>query len=132
MEKTAFNRDNSQIQTVGERLRQLREGVGLTQEKLSENLGVSYNYYGQVERGCKGLSKQLASKLAAYYDETLDYLYYGKSILHENPEFGNKVDLLRCIENCSEEDCTMLLPIVKTLREFIWDCRGQTQKQEKE
>jgi len=123
MEKRVLN--NHIDLEIGKRLRHLRENVGLTQDQLSERLKISNNYYGQVERSYKELSKQLAAKLAEFYSVTLDYLYYGsdKELIYENPEYSNKGELIRYIRSCSEEDCTILLPIVRTVNKTFWQYR---------
>lgn len=41
---------------IGERLRQRRKKMGLTQEKAAELLGMSATYYGEIERGNRAIS----------------------------------------------------------------------------
>lgn len=59
------------------RMRQLREQAHLTQEKLADELGVSVNYLGEVERGRKALSHSLAHRFCSYFHISYDYLYRG-------------------------------------------------------
>ena len=47
--------DNLNVE-IGKRLRQRRKKMGLTQEKAAELLGMSATYYGEIERGNKGIS----------------------------------------------------------------------------
>jgi len=54
---------------IGERLREFRISLGLTQEKMAEILEVSKSHYGQAERGNSNLGEYrlllLADKLGA-------------------------------------------------------------------
>lgn len=43
---------------IGERLRQQRRKMGITQEEAAELLGISSTYYGEIERGNRKLSIQ--------------------------------------------------------------------------
>lgn len=59
------------------RMRQIREQAHMTQEKLADELGVSVNHFGEVERGRKPLSHSLANRFCAYFHISFDYLYRG-------------------------------------------------------
>lgn len=64
---------NDLLIDIGTRLREVRKGCKLTQEKFAEQLGISLNYYGQIERGQSGLSLE---KLKLLYDKfNVDLLY---------------------------------------------------------
>lgn len=67
---------------IGERLRTFRISKGLTQEQMSEKLGVSKTFYGQVERGISnlGLSKLLI--LSDEFDADIGYILTGKKYYH--------------------------------------------------
>lgn len=54
--------------TVGQRLKKLRLSAKMTQDQFSEKLGFSTNYYGQVERDAKELSKNMANEVCKYFD----------------------------------------------------------------
>jgi len=63
---------------VGLRLRQIRLNAHMTQEKLADQLSVTVNYLGEVERGRKPLSLNLARRICRLLDVTYDYLYQGR------------------------------------------------------
>ena len=50
---------------IGNRLRNYRHGLGLSQEKLAEMAGLHPTYIGQVERGEKNLTIESLFKLCA-------------------------------------------------------------------
>lgn len=64
----------------GARLKDLRTTRGLTQEKLSEELGVSWDHLCRVERGNRGCSLDLVIEIAAYFGVSTDYLLLGKRL----------------------------------------------------
>jgi transcriptional regulator with XRE-family HTH domain len=50
---------------LGERIRERREALGLSQESLAERSGVHWTFLGQVERGRRNLSLHNLLKIAA-------------------------------------------------------------------
>lgn len=63
---------------IGERIRNIREEMGLTKEAFAKSLGISGQYLGIVERGASCLS---VNKLKALCDLTglsADYILFGK------------------------------------------------------
>lgn len=47
------------IKIVGDRLRDIRQKKGLTQEQLAKKTGISRNYYARIERGDTGTSMEI-------------------------------------------------------------------------
>lgn len=64
---------------TGKRIRKLRKARGMTQESLSEKIGVNASYLSRVERGEKGCSVDMFVNLSDVFSVTLDYLILGKS-----------------------------------------------------
>ena len=60
--------------TMGDRIREARKKQRLTQEQLSENLGISVEFIGQIERGLKLPSMQVFIKLIETLNVSADYL----------------------------------------------------------
>jgi transcriptional regulator with XRE-family HTH domain len=50
---------------LGERVRERRQALGLSQEALADQAGVHWTFLGQVERGQRNLSLHNLLKLAA-------------------------------------------------------------------
>lgn len=57
-----------------QRLKDLREDLDLTQEKLSNYLHISQRSYSHFENGTRGIPVEILSVLADYYDTSIDYL----------------------------------------------------------
>ncbi len=75
---------------IGKRLKTIRKKQGLTQEKLSEMLGISQKHYSEVERGITGLSVRHLIQLSDILNISLDYLLKGSlPIDTENLELKN-------------------------------------------
>ena len=61
-------------QTLGAKIRQKRQGLGWTQERVSEKLDLSESFYSRIERGERVLSVETLMKIANFYNLSLDYL----------------------------------------------------------
>ncbi|HIW32087.1 MAG TPA: helix-turn-helix domain-containing protein [Candidatus Paenibacillus intestinavium] len=59
---------------LGSRLRQERQRLNLTQEKLAEKVDMSHAYIGQIERGERSLTLETLVNIAEELDVTVDYL----------------------------------------------------------
>lgn len=60
--------------SLGKRIREERLRLNLTQEKLSEDVGISTAYLGQIERGERSLTLDKLVKIAVRLGITVDYL----------------------------------------------------------
>lgn len=52
--------------------------MGLTQEQLAERLNIATSTLGNIERGSKGISMDLAVEISIVLDVSLDYLVLGR------------------------------------------------------
>lgn len=99
-----------QLREIGLRLRERRKELHLTQAKMAEKIGMSTNYYGQIERGKKGLSIERLilchNKLAI----DLNYLITGKR------EAGVKLDDL--LNRIPEEKMISVKKLIEILYEL--------------
>lgn len=83
------------------RLRQIRTGAGLTQEKLAEILEISVSAYKKIESAENQISIEGIRRLQRELNVSSDYLLFGR---HESVE-----DVWRMIVNCSENDKMLLM-----------------------
>ena len=66
---------------MGYRIRELREEMNLSQEKLSEKSGVSRTIISNLENGQNtSTTMKTLSKLAKALDTTLDQLFYPENV----------------------------------------------------
>ncbi|MCI7608337.1 MAG: helix-turn-helix domain-containing protein [Enterocloster clostridioformis] len=62
----------------GKRIQTMRNSMGLTQEQLAERLNIATSTLGNIERGSKGISMDLAVEISIVLDVSLDYLVLGR------------------------------------------------------
>lgn len=65
------------VQASGERLKKVRQALGLTQVDLCEKLDVKQNAYSAWENGKLLMDPFVASILSTKFGVTLDYIYNG-------------------------------------------------------
>ncbi len=63
---------------IGLRIKNIRESMGLSKEKLAKQLGVSGQYLGMVEHGKGCLSIEKIEKLCEITNLSADYILFGK------------------------------------------------------
>lgn len=68
---------------IGERLRKERKKLGLTQEKTAELLGISVTFYGEIERGKKGVSIEKLMLIDEVLKIEPTYLITGRQLTGE-------------------------------------------------
>jgi transcriptional regulator with XRE-family HTH domain len=73
--------------TVGERIREIREKRGMTQDKLAEAAGLSKSFLSEVENDKSNISSQILLRIANELGASMDYLLDGtvKEALDKEP-----------------------------------------------
>lgn len=69
--------DQTQKEEIGKRIAKLRHAHHMTQDMLSEKLGVSPKHISHVERGCTSLSLKTLTEVSQIFQCSLDYLVFG-------------------------------------------------------
>lgn len=64
----------------GRRLRKIRMAYDITQEKLAEELNVSWDYVSRMERGTRSCSIDLLIAISRYFEVSTDYLLTGREM----------------------------------------------------
>ena len=83
--------------TMGDRIRDSRKRLGLTQDQLSEKLDITVAYMSEIERGLKMPSMQLFIKIVEILDVSADYLLRDsvcRGILYPDKEISRKFEKL--------------------------------------
>ncbi len=68
------------IKASGHRIQSLRKRNELTQEQLATRLNIATSTLGNIERGKRGISIDLAIEIAILFNVSLDYLLLGREI----------------------------------------------------
>jgi len=96
---------------VGDRVRTLRKGKGLSQEDLGEKADLHYTYIGAVERGEKNASLDTLNKIAAGLEvEVAEFFSYPSDLTNLNKMKRSIIDGLG---KCSPD-------VVKILSDLVW------------
>lgn len=61
-------------------LKKMREKRGLKQKFIAEQLGISPNYYSQIENGHRQLQIEHILKLRSIFDVSLDEIFFNNEI----------------------------------------------------
>lgn len=97
---------------LGNRLKNERVALGLTQEQAAEYIGVSTSYVGMVERGERTVTLERLVLFAKCLHVTVDYLLFDESEISENRKTQQ---LLRLWNRASENEKNMILSLMKTV-----------------
>ncbi len=71
-----MNFDNK---AFGERIRNLRQIMGISMEEMADQLMVTENYLGKVERGIRRPSFEFVMQFAVTFDVTVDFLLMNRN-----------------------------------------------------
>jgi transcriptional regulator with XRE-family HTH domain len=98
---------------LGERIREKRINTGLSQNVISEKVGLSESFYGHIERGDRKLSVESLAKIADYLDLSLDFLLLESNRSGNNKWLQSELDNL--FRGKSHTQVDYLLGILKVL-----------------
>lgn len=103
-------------QDIGARIRAARRERGMTQDELSERVGVSRSAVAQWETGRAGQVTGNLSRIADVLEVNVEYLMYGddKRAVGDVRQ-GDELALLRLYRECDPEDRQMLLRTARRL-----------------
>ena len=121
-----------EIMDTGERLRELREAKGLSQEEVAKAIGVGRVTYLKYENGENRPVRKL-KELSSFFNVSIDYLLgnespkVSKRDMNDLAKFLNKTEVLfdGNTYNLSEEDQKKL----RSALEFVlWDAKRQNKR----
>ena len=69
--------EKKQLIEIGQRLRQRRQELGLTREKMAELADIGTGYYGQLEVGTSQMSIDTLIKLSQSMHLPMEYILFG-------------------------------------------------------
>ena len=108
-----FNLGDFMSQNIlGNRIREERQKLHLTQAQLAEKLNVSTTYIGYVERGERSLTLEKLTLLANLLGVSIDYLL---SDIVTPPPSSNEKLLLSLFSSASEEEQTLIIEMTKLI-----------------
>ena len=107
---------NIDYKLIGERIKKERKSKGMTQDVLSERLGVSIGYVSQVERGITKISLDLLGAISTILDCDI-----AKLITESATNSGEymETELLNEIRKLNGKKKKYILEIIKLTNETI-------------
>lgn len=123
---------------LGERLSKLRLSRNLTQQQLADSVNISRGTYAQYEINRREPDNDTLSKLAAFFEVSIDYLVTGKHpsesiVSREEEEFLKWVDenlessFFYDFSKSPEESKREMMETLK----FIWEREKKRQERDK-
>ena len=97
--------------TQGERIKDVRNSLGLTLEKFGENLGVTKTAISRIEKGERSLTEQMTKSICREF--SVDYMWLttgeGEMFVESDDDFFERIDRIMAGENESRKN------MIKTL-----------------
>jgi transcriptional regulator with XRE-family HTH domain len=105
---------------IGIRIRNMRLKMNLTQEKLSETIGIGIQHLSKIENGKAQLSLTCLVSIANALKTTTDFLLTDNvDILKSQHQEENE----SFIGDCSPVETIIILKLVKTLKDSLRQCK---------
>lgn len=101
---------------LGNRIRQERLKLNLTQEQLAEKVDLSTSYIGQIERGERNISLDTLVVICKSLGVTIDYLLQDSTNIEEDIVYNQ---LYQLISNRSLNEKVMALDVIKVMFSHI-------------
>ena len=116
------------LKEIGLRIRQKRENLGLSREKLSEIVGLSPYYIGQIERGDRNMSLDTLIKISSSLNISVDFILKGythymenllvKEVIEDNykEELDEEIkNILFLLSGASKENLRLIKDMIKLI-----------------
>ena len=101
---------------MGDRIREARKNLNVTQEQLAESLGITPYYMGELERGNKTPSLDLFINLVEILNVSADYLL--RDIVSVGNVYGDS-SMARKLENLTPKQRVALEALIETYIKYL-------------
>ena len=100
--------EKQQLIEIGQRLRQRRQELGLTRDKMSELADIGSGYYGQLEVGTSQMSIDTLIKLSRSMHLPMEYILFGTG--YQPGDSDAVIDLL---QRCTPRELALAKEMLK-------------------
>jgi len=100
--------DRQQRIEIGQRLRQQRQTLGLTRERMAELADVGAGYYGQLEVGTSQMSIDTLVKLSRSMHLPMEYILFGTGY-----EPGDASAVVNLLSQCNGRELRLAEEVLK-------------------
>ena len=97
---------------IGERIKKARNIRGMTQDRLSQEIGVSIAFLSRIERGSSHISLKRLSQICNILQIEEGQILNGTS---ENSSEYLNTDFKMLLDKCSEKQKKMIYEVAKTI-----------------
>ena len=110
--------DSRMSAAIASGIKDIRRGLGVSQKKMAENLGISTNFFAMLERGERNPSISLLEQIWAMGKETMDGF---PEIIASHPADKENGDIyLLLLETYGPEETNRALMVAK---EYLESCK---------
>lgn len=99
-------------QMIGSRIKDIRNKKGITQEQLSESVGINPKYLSSIERGKENPTLNILLQLAQSLDVNLDEIF--RHVQIEDPEMRMRL-ILRLLDKADDEQLKLAYKILSVI-----------------
>lgn len=96
---------------VGNRIRNIREGLHMSRNTFSEKVDISESYLAQLELGNKSIGMNALLSICEYTGCSSDYLLFGKE---ENNETCKKI--IRIVNHLPENSLNLSYEVLRSIK----------------
>ena len=122
-----MSKKRTEAEAIGDNIRRIREGKGLSQKELATAIEVAATQYSRVETGKVMPALKTLIKIAKVLDITLDMLVNDNAAPIQEVTIKDKslFDKVRLIDELPEQDKTMILQVIdlalskKKFKDFV-------------
>lgn len=103
---------------IGERVRELRKGRGMTQSELAEALGVDQVYVSRIESGrLKNVKPEVVKGLAELFNVSIEYVLVGDALVPMSKRTSEQrmQRFLKAFLMLSEEDQVLVMDFAEMM-----------------
>lgn len=100
--------EKQQLIEIGGRLRQRRQELHLTRERMSELADIGVGYYGQLEVGTSQMSIDTLIKLSRSMHLPMEYILFG-----ETRESGDTSGVIDLLNRCDSRELALAEEVLK-------------------
>lgn len=107
-------RDTYDRLAVGERIRNKRIQIGMSQDELAEKIDRATKYCSDIERGICGMSVETMLALSEHLDMSLDYMMFGEESEEELARRErDEMAILHILSKCTERQRDYAIRLLK-------------------
>lgn len=103
---------------VGNRIRQYRKSLGMSQETLALNAGLTVSFLGDIERGNKKPTVESLEKLLRALDVPFAKFFDYEAVIKQAENNSVLENLYLLLRNRSDDEVEMVCSIVKQILEY--------------